>query len=126
MSLKIAKIVTIAIIISTVSLWICWDIVVAALGLFPATESRILLAFAYVNISFPAALGILLGHLFWPVKKEVSHQLARILVMAGYAVALITLNALRVLPDVVPVLPLVIHIPVGHLLWPQRVEGAVQ
>jgi len=122
MSLKIAKVVTTVIMVTSIAIWICWDIVVAALGLFPATESQILLAFGTVNFVFPAALGALLGHLFWPVEGEIKYQLVRVLSLAVYISVVLSLNIMHVFPEMIPIIPLVLHIPVGHLLWPQQRE----
>jgi len=119
MSLRVAKIVTISVMVVSVAAWICWDIVVASLGLYPATESQILLVFGYLNISAPSAIGFVLGHLFWPARGKVSYRTLRIVVAATYGVLLIVANVLGYLPEVVPILPLVVHIPLGHLLWPQ-------
>lgn len=121
MSQRVAKIVTIAIMVSTLAVWIAWDIVVAALGIFPATESQILLAAGFFNFAGPAAAGFVLGHLTWPA-PEVDHKWWRLGPSIVYFAALFGANFWGMLPEMIPVVPLVLHIPLGRLGWPQSVR----
>ena len=109
--------------VSTTALWIGWDIAVAALGLYPATESRILLVAGYCHVVGPAALGFVLGHIAWPAEGKITHRGLRIGLSVGYFAVLLFLNVLGWLPKVWPILPLVIHLPLGRLGWPQTTRA---
>ena len=112
---------TIVIIASSVVLWIAWDIVVSALGFNRATESQILLVAGFCHFSGPVALGFVLGHITWPAPK-VDYKGWRLVSSMVYFAALFGANFWQLIPAVIPVVPLVLHIPLGRLGWPQSVR----
>ena len=118
MSLKTAKTITAVAMLVGLALYIGWDIVVAALGLFPATISRISLAWGNVNTFTPFATGVVIGHVWWPGKVP-GYALARYISLGVLGAAVLVLD-LTVLPPILPIIPFVVGIPVGHFLWTQH------
>ena len=117
MKTSTAKIITAVAVLVGLVLYIGWDIAVAALGAFPATISRMGLAWGYVNTFTPFATGVIIGHVWWPGKLWFKHW-ARYLVLGGIGVAVLVLD-LTVLPNIIPIVPFLAGVPVGHLLWTQ-------
>ncbi len=113
--------VTIAIMTTSVAVWIAWDIIVAALGIGRATESQILLVAGFCHFAGPALLGFVLGHITWPAPK-VDYKFWRLGISAVYFSVLFGANFWNFLPEVIPVVPLVLHIPLGRLGWPQSIK----
>ena len=71
MNAKLAKLITIILIISVTVILICWDIYVyigyKGTG---STISEVILDYALKNPILPFAFGFLMGHLFWPQTKK--------------------------------------------------------
>jgi hypothetical protein len=63
--------ITIAILLACAALLIGWDIYVAANPTPGDTISEITLAFAQKHPVLPFALGVIMGHLFWPQRVKV-------------------------------------------------------
>lgn len=121
---KTAKIITAAVMVAGVALWIAWDVVVAAFELWPATISRIALAWGYVNTFTPFAIGVVIGHVWWPVRKVPGYALARYIGLGVLGAVVLVLD-LTVLPEVVPIVPFVFGVPVGHFVWSQSTAHMV-
>ncbi len=60
--------VTIGILVATALLLIAWDVYAYLAAGSEATISRVTLGFARQHPVLPFAVGVLMGHLFWPQK----------------------------------------------------------
>lgn len=65
-----SKKITIGILIACAAILIGWDIYVAANSSSGDTISEITLGFAQKHPVVPFALGVIMGHLFWPQKQS--------------------------------------------------------
>lgn len=102
--------------------WIGWDIYVAFGTSEPGdTISEILLLTAQYTSLLPAALGFLMGHLFWP-KKDARFRLGGVLATASaFGVRDVAAYCWPVLaPSWWPITALLLAIPAGHVCWPQE------
>jgi hypothetical protein len=117
---------TAAVIISGVAGWIIWDFVVvgAAPANVDATISQIILEWAYDWPALPWAVGVLCGHWFWPryVYSSLDRSTWRYWVLGLLAVAAMAVDIVW-LDRVFPLLPFMLGIPIGYLLWPQRLRA---
>ena len=117
MSARTAKIITAVAVLVGLALYVGWDIAVAALGVFPATISRMGLAWGYVNTFTPFATGVIIGHVWWPGKVP-PWGVARYIALGAIGVVVLVLD-LTALPHIVPIVPFMVGVPVGHFLWTQ-------
>lgn len=118
MKTRTAKIITAALAIVGLVLYIGWDIVVAYLGITPATISRMGLAWGHANTFTPFATGVVIGHVWWPGNVLRSWGVARHLLLGGIGLIVLVLD-LAALPPIVPIVPFMVGLPIGHLLWAQ-------
>lgn len=88
------------------------------------TISEVTLAYSWKYQTIPVAYGILTGHLFWPHHGVVRWRLPRIMVLAALMSAVIAFDVTAYVA-VVPIVPMVLSIPLGHLLWPQSTHTAI-
>lgn len=115
---KIALITTVFMVV-VLTIIIGWDIIAAIWGEGCATISCIggkTWSFDWATI--PLAWGVLTGHLFWITRGKIERMWIRILVLALVAVSSIVLDVLDFY-DILPILPAVLGVPLGRLLWPQ-------
>lgn len=113
------KLITATIVIATILGLIGWDIFVAANTVSGDTISEITLAFAYKHPFVAFALGVLCGHLTWPRRINSDHKWTILVALIIASVATLVVDLSGILPKMIPIIPLAIGIPVGHLLWPQ-------
>ena len=98
---------------------IVWDVIAAVWGEGCSTISCIggrTWSFDWATI--PLAWGILTGHLFWTTRGKIVWMWFRIAALVTVACLSVTLDVLDFY-DVLPILPAVLGIPLGRLLWPQ-------
>jgi xanthosine utilization system XapX-like protein len=129
------KKITIGLILVAVLGLIGWDIYVAYTPQKGDTISEVIQATARNFLVLPFVAGVLMGHLFWPVRVTESKPgklpswylwgiVGAVLVWDLYTFA--TGNAGHPVADVIRqwmVVPLVAGIPAGHYLWPQYVAA---
>jgi hypothetical protein len=84
-----------------------------------ATISEVLINYFYRHPVAPFTLGALLGHLTWPSVTVRPHS-ETIAIVCSYIALSAVMYLLNVIPAVLPVIPLVLGLPFGHLSWPQR------
>jgi len=99
-----------------------WDVFVATNKTKGDTISEITLAVSYLTLLIPAAWGIIMGHLFWPM-KNIAYKWERIYVMWGWGAVILGLSIFKVVPGTMVTVPIVflLHFLLGHFLWPQKV-----
>ena len=95
-----------------------WDIIVATNDEPGDTISEIVLPFSTKHSSAPSALGVVLGHLFFPSRRESPSWSIAALAVLGVAATL--LDVFGMIPDITPGIPLAVGAGLGHWLWPQR------
>ena len=95
-----------------------WDIVAAFTP--GSTISEICIHLFYAHPVLPLYLGMLFGHLTFPVVSTRPHWITVIIVVVLLALGFLADN-MAWLPAMMPVIPLILGIPLGHLLWPQKV-----
>jgi hypothetical protein len=112
-------------------IWVCFTIIVAvdiywaANGTLGDTISEVTKYYSYQWLTIPVAHGVLTGHLFWPIRGPITHKWGRIACLWMLTLAVIVLDIVSYV-DVFPVIPNVIAIGLGRLLWPQSVpEGTL-
>lgn len=118
---------TAGVILAALASLVVWDLVVVTAapdppGLDNATESRWILD-TLTNLPGVALdCGILLGHWLWPVYVyEIKPWLRNILLVLVMVAAPIG-DVFQFIPDMIPLIPVAIGVPLGHYLWPQRVR----
>lgn len=97
--------------------WVAWDVYAALNGVPGDTISEIVLAYSRQVRTLPLALGIVAGHLLWPLSR-VNRRFVRLGVL-GALIGLTIFLDLWGLPTHVPILYFVVGVPLGHWLWPQ-------
>lgn len=85
-----------------------------------ATISEVTLLFFYQHPVAALCTGALFGHLTFPSQYARTHLINMIVVVAFLLIA-VAVDRMQWLPHMLPVLPFVIGIPIGHLVWSQRV-----
>lgn len=117
---KNGKKVTALLILSTILLWILWDVPVAIWG-DGATESEVLRDWASAWPSFAYGLGILAGHWFWNVDELPDPPIKRVFMAVAAVTSILVWMALDLIHGTVqtnPIFPFLIGILVGRVLWP--------
>jgi hypothetical protein len=118
--MKKAALITKILIWVATAMLIGWDIVAAAWGEGASTISEILgEQWSWSISTLPLAWGVLTGHLFWIVRDKVSMRALRIGILSGIAIASIVMDVID-LYDIMPIIPALLGIPLGHFLWPQQ------
>jgi hypothetical protein len=84
-----------------------------------ATISEVTINFFYRHPVVPFTIGALFGHLSWPTVTTRPHS-ETVAIVCCYVVAAVSAYLWARIPSILPVVPLVLGIPIGHLLWPQR------
>ena len=96
-----------------------WDIVAAVWGNGCSTISCIGgKTWSYSYSTIPLAWGVLTGHLFWITRDEVKLRWLRYTLLGVLAATSIVLDIVD-LYDVIPIVPGLIGVPLGRLLWTQ-------
>jgi len=112
--------ITLGVIIVCTSVLIGWDIVVATNDESGDTISELMLAASYRYPGLGLAWGGLAGHLFWPRDSPLFWRKPHTaFLLGGVCLALIAVG-LFVSLWVLPIGPLLVGIPLGHWLWPQK------
>ena len=117
----ISKIATITKIFMVVALAVIigWDIIAAVWGDGCSTISCIGgKTWSYSYSTIPLAWGVLTGHLLWITREEVKLRWLRFVLLGVLATASIVLDIVDFY-DVIPIVPSLIGVPLGRLLWPQ-------
>lgn len=107
----------------SILVWIVWDIVVATNRTPGDTESEIIRGFASQHLTVPWAVGVLMGHFFWNVKQGVPRW-RTLVVMPLITLAIVAVDVWGNLPYVLPVIPFLVGVGAGRLLWPQHVKSS--
>ena len=118
------KLITAIIVCAAIVGLIGWDIFVAANPVPGDTISEVFLAFTYKHPFASFAFGVLSGHLTWPRTTNSDHKWTILVSLIAVAIATLVLDLSGILPKMLPIIPLLIGIPIGHLLWPQRLRKA--
>lgn len=84
-----------------------------------ATISEIVIGYFYRHPVVPFTLGCLLGHLTFPSVTTRPHTQTIVIVCACLALAEFSYWR-DFVPPMLPVIPLVLGIPFGRVIWPQR------
>lgn len=84
-----------------------------------ATISEISINLLYRHPVYAFILGAILGHITYPVVTT-RPQWQTICLVACVVVTAILLDVSRRIPPVMPIIPLLLGLPFGHLVWPQR------
>jgi len=117
--MKTAALITKIFMAVVLAVIIGWDIIAAVWGEGCATISCIGgKTWSYSYSTIPLAWGVLTGHLFWVTRGKIKWQWFRIAALVAVAGASIILDVVD-LYDVIPILPGMIGVPLGRLLWPQ-------
>lgn len=102
------------------SIIIVWDVIALSMGGGQATISGIMgKGWSYQHSTLPLAWGVVTGHLFWITRGTIQWQVFRIIALVAVAGASLMSDFLFDFYDVTPILPVVLGVPVGRLLWPQ-------
>lgn len=105
-------------ILAVTAVAIVYDIVIVIEPTPGDTISRVTLDFAWVHPFVSYAMGVLVGHLMWPMAQ--STRLWRILILAATGAVVLGLDIAGILPRIVPIIPVLIGIVAGHYLWTQK------
>ena len=113
------KKITAALIITTIAVWILYDIYAVVNAGAPGTESVAIRDFGQHHPFLPWGIGTVMGHFFWNVKKPApSWYTTVILPIVGSVVLAFDLG--HILPYMVSLLPFGVGVVSGRLLWPQK------
>lgn len=116
MTKTLTKVIVVAVCLAL----IVYDIIIVLEPSPGDTISEVIKAWANRIHFIPLATGVLMGHLFWNVRASyISYKMARIWVLAAIGALSLTVDMLSLF-HVQPVLPLVVGVLLGRLLWPQR------
>jgi hypothetical protein len=115
------KTLTIVFLIAATTFICLWDVFVATNPVKGDTVSEIVLAFSFKHWFLPLVLGVVCGHLFWPVVK-VEDKWVRLIVLWVIGALCFVLDLAEVFSGIVPILPFLGGLVLGHLLWPQSQE----
>jgi len=113
------KLITAIIVIAATLGLIGWDIWVVVEPTPGDTISEVFLGFTYRHPFVAFALGVLCGHLTWPRTFNSDHKWTILIALIITSVATLVLDLSGILPRMLPIIPLAVGIPIGHLLWPQ-------
>jgi cell division protein FtsW (lipid II flippase) len=109
-------------IILTIVIWIIWDVIAIYSGGYHATESSTVRNWGNLHPWFAWMVGGLMGHFFFNVGKRFrsNPDWVPTVVMPTVAAALLALDLSHLLPHMNPVIPLIVGIVSGRLMWPQK------
>jgi len=102
---------------------IFYDTIIAVFGGPGSTISEVFLAFAWRHPFLPFAWGVLVGHLTWPSSNAKKWRVWRIGGLVAVGVVGLLVDILAPLPEVLPFIPVLVGIGIGHLCWPQADMG---
>jgi len=119
-----AKQVTGWFIILVTAVIIFYDTAIAIFGGPGGTISEVFLAFAWHHPFLPLTWGVLVGHLTWPSAEAKKWRAWRISGLVAVGVVGLLVDIFVPLPEILPFIPVLVGIGVGHLLWPQADMGA--
>lgn len=113
--------ITIVLILTTIAVWVGWDIFAAVEPTPGDTESEVLRDWGHAHASLPFALGALMGHFFgtWDrlVELRARFPVAPV-VLAGLGGVVVAADLGGALPEVHPLIPFLVGVPLGAALWP--------
>lgn len=118
MTSDIARKITVGLILSTILVWVGWDIYVA-IWHTGATESEVIRDWATTHPSFAFGLGVVAGHWFANV-REVKYWWTMIVAWIIMAIAFVVDIGFGLLPEVYPLIPFLMGGVAGRLLWPME------
>jgi hypothetical protein len=112
--------VTIGILLSSLLGLITWDIYVAVNAVPGDTISEITLATARRIVFLPLSVGVVSGHLLWPIRKPLAGWwTVAILGVVGAAAIVVDVVGH---PHIMPAIPFATGVLIGHFGWGQREE----
>ncbi len=114
---------TVVVIAAALALLIGWDIYVAVNDVSGDTISEIVLSTGYSHPSLPLALGIVAGHLVWPRERPLFWRKPWTVLLAGSMVLGLLCFEFLFSLRIIPVVPLLPGILLGHWLWPQSLSS---
>ena len=120
------KMITSIILIITLAFWVIWDIYVAHNAVKGDTISEITLATSYIAPFIAAAWGVIMGHLFWPM-KEITNKWQKMIALGIWGAILLTLTLFQIIPGNMATVPILFisHFVLGHFLWPQKIKPEI-
>jgi predicted PurR-regulated permease PerM len=110
--------VTISLLLLGILTWLGWDIYAASNVVKGDTISEIVLAFTFRHWFASLVLGVVCGHLFWPV-EELRDKWIRIAVLCVAGIFSFVIDLVGVMGTIFPMLPFLAGIVLGHICWPQ-------
>ena len=97
-----------------------YDIVAMLYGGSEATISNVMgRGWAWQYATLPFVWGVLSGHLFWIANGEIKYYKARVILLGILGAGILLLDFVDVY-DIMPIVPMIIGIPLGRLLFPQH------
>jgi hypothetical protein len=115
----VTKYITKGLILTTILSWIVWDIYVAIEPTPGDTESETIRDWAWAHPAFPFAVGAIMGHFFWNREEGRFFSWSPWL-LGGLGLAAAVIDVVGLAPTTTPVIPFLVGLPLGALLWPQR------
>jgi len=115
---KNLRLTTTIIIVATIALLIGWDFIAEFEGGSASTISEITLSFLWHHPAICMAFGALVAHLTWPRRKALTWRFQAIVVGTTLAVVAFV-DMMHLLPPMIPLIPVLCGLPVGHFLWSQ-------
>jgi len=116
--------ITTALLLAVAGLLIMWDIVPALTPDLGDTESEIILRTAIQYKGVAWALGVIMGHLLWPMSPR-WRQRPPLVYWSLFTILLVLVVVFVALPTIADVLfrytvvAFVVGFPMGHFMWPQ-------
>ncbi len=112
-----------AVIIATIAGLSLWEVIVIWRAPLRARLSPVIISFLWNHPSAALAVGVLIGHLMWPVKFFYQPGMTWKYWVLGVILAIVlVLDVVAVLPLVVPVIYAMVGVFLGHYLFPQRLR----
>jgi|GEM_PF-2179965 len=113
--------ITIGLIWSVIATAIVWDIIAAIEPTPRDTISTVSLEYFWKRPVIPFFLGILIGHMSWPLDHEPNHLKISIPILAVLCIGVLILDLGGYIPRTIPMLIVLVGVICGHLLWPQNI-----
>lgn len=111
---------TVVLVVVAMAALIGWDIYVATNDVRGDTISEIFLFTASTHPSLVMAFGVLIGHLTWPREDPIFWRKPHTAILLGSSICVLLAVEMFVSIMVLPIAPLLVGIPLGHWLWPQK------
>ena len=106
----------------TLIVTIIWN-VIAVLKDPSGTLSKVILSSSMIYPSIPIMLGFMLGHMMWPmyITNEYSYWIYTLPLAVAMLFTIVIVDFTIGLPRVnYPIIYLILTMPLGHFLWPQK------